>query len=57
LYRPPEPSSGDPNAAGPWRDHLRRIYPNDHLHIERWLAQRVQAPGEKINHALVLGGA
>ena len=25
-------------------------------HIVRWLAQRVQRPDEKINHALVLGG-
>src|ERR1035437_9937768 len=27
-----------------------------HEHIIKWLAHRVQKPGEKINHALVLGG-
>src|SRR5690606_26266840 len=32
------------------------IYPDAWEHIERWLAHRVQRPGEKINHALVLGG-
>ena len=29
----------------------------DWRHIINWLAHRVQRPGEKINHALVLGGA
>jgi hypothetical protein len=56
LYRAPEPTTGDAAAAGPWREHLRRIYPTDAEHIERWLAHRIQRPGEKINHALVLGG-
>lgn len=57
LYRPPTIVHGDPSKAGPWIEHLRRIYPDDAAHIERWLAQRVQQPGVKINHALVLGGA
>lgn len=56
LYREPPVQVGDPAAAGPWLDHLRRVYPDDARHIERWLAHRVQRPGEKINHALVLGG-
>jgi hypothetical protein len=56
LYREPPMHVGDPTAAGPWLDHLRRVYPADAEHIERWLAHRVQLPGEKINHALVLGG-
>jgi Family of unknown function (DUF5906) len=56
LYRPPILPFGDASAVGPWLDHLRRIYPNDADHIVRWLAQRVQRPAEKINHALVLGG-
>ena len=56
LYKPPLliPRAG---PVKPWRDHLRTIYPSDADHIERWLAHRVQRPGEKINHALVLGGA
>lgn len=57
LYRAPNPSRGDPKKAGPWRDHLRRVYPAEAGHIERWLAHRVQRPGYKCNHALVLGGS
>lgn len=56
-YRPPAALAGDPAGAVYWRDHLRYIYPNDAEHIEKWLAQRVQQPGNKINHALVLGGS
>ena len=56
LYRPPQQSLGDPSLAGPWLDHLERIYPREATHIAMWLAQRVQRPGEKLNHALVLGG-
>jgi hypothetical protein len=60
LYRGPSPGRilGEASSAGPWLDHLRRVYPSPVAeHIERWLAHRVQRPGEKINHALVLGGA
>src|SRR5262249_10929402 len=58
LYREPRLELGDGEKAGPWRDHLAAVYtPDDAAHIERWLAHRVQRPGEKINHALVLGGA
>jgi hypothetical protein len=55
LYKPPEikPRAGD---ASPWVDHIRRIYPMDADHIINWLAHCVQRPGDKINHALVLGG-
>ena len=57
LYRPPEIKLGDSKAAGPWLEHLEKIYPEDCVHIALWLAHRVQRPEEKINHALVLGGA
>jgi hypothetical protein len=57
LYRGPTIEPGDPNRAQPWIDHIDRIYPDDCGHIIRWLAHRVQRPGDKINHALVLGGA
>jgi hypothetical protein len=57
LYRPPRLELGDPNAAGPWLEHVHAIFPEDAAHIMSWLAQRVQLPAEKINHALVLGGA
>jgi len=55
LYRPPalRPIPGD---VQPWLDHLRTIYPDDDEHILRWLAQRLQQPAVKINHALALGG-
>jgi hypothetical protein len=55
-YRPPivVPSDADPSH---WLNHLQRIYPNDADHLIKWFAQRIQHPGEKINHALVLGGA
>jgi hypothetical protein len=55
LYRPPMLIRRRGNIA-PWRDHLYRIYPDEAEHMEKWLAQRVQRPQQKINHALVLGG-
>lgn len=56
LYRPPALKHGDPGKAGAWLEHVKRVYPDDAEHIIHWLAHRVQRPGEKINHALVLGG-
>jgi hypothetical protein len=55
-YRPPRIQAGDASKAGPWLDHVRKIYPDDANHTITWLAHRVQRPHEKINHALVLGG-
>lgn len=57
LYRPAVIVPGDPAKAAPWLDHIRFIYPDEADHIISWLAHRVQRPQEKINHALVLGGA
>jgi hypothetical protein len=56
LYQPPIVSHGDAAAVGRWLEHVNLIYPTDAEHIIAWLAHRVQRPGEKINHALVLGG-
>jgi hypothetical protein len=56
-YRPPTLPHGDASQAGPWINHIRYVYPDDAEHMFNWLAHRVQRPGEKINHALVLGGA
>jgi hypothetical protein len=56
LYRPPTIHHGNAAMAQPWVDHVRKVYGEDAGHIIRWLAHRVQRPGEKINHALVLGG-
>jgi len=55
-YRPPLPPTGNPEQAGKWLDHIEALYPNDHRHVVNWFAHRVQHPGIKINHALVLGG-
>lgn len=56
LYQPPLPCNGNAHDVQPWLDHLARIYPDDAYHLVRWLAHRAQRPGEKINHAIVLGG-
>lgn len=56
-YRPPLEMPGDASLAGPWIDHIKKIYPEDAEHILDWCAHRVQTPGDKVNHALVLGGA
>lgn len=57
LYRPPMEIEGDENLAKPWLDHLHRVYPAEADHIIKWLAHRIQFPGDKCNHALVLGGS
>ena len=56
-YRPPAAFVGDPDKAGPWVDHLRAVYPDEAEHIMDWAAHRIQKPEEKVNHALVFGGA
>src|SRR5262249_31155880 len=43
-------------GRGSWLRHVHQIYPNEADHIIMWFAHRVQRRGEKINHALVLGG-
>jgi hypothetical protein len=59
LYRPP--LVRPPPVLGfdvkPWLDHVRYIFPEEAGHIVKWLAHRIQRPEEKINHAIVLGGA
>ncbi|MBR1193973.1 primase-helicase family protein [Bradyrhizobium sp. AUGA SZCCT0160] len=57
LYRAPAVINGDARRADKWREHLRTVYAAEADHIEQWLAQRVQRPGVKVNHALVLGGS
>jgi hypothetical protein len=56
LYLPPRIAPGDVAAATPWLDHLHQLYPEDGDDIINWLAHRLQRPGQKPNHALVLGG-
>jgi hypothetical protein len=47
---------GNAQEAQRWLDHVRKVFGDDANHIVNWLAQRVQRPQDKINHALVLGG-
>ena len=58
VYNRYRPSVIVPSNAivSPWLNHLRRIYPDDADHLIKWFAHRIQRPGEKVNHALVLGG-
>jgi hypothetical protein len=56
LYRPPTIKLGDARKAGPWLDHVRKVYPSDADHIITWLAHCRQRPQDKINHSIVLGG-
>ncbi len=56
LFRPAELPAGNASAAGPWIEHVRKVYPEDADHIFNYLAFKLQHPGVKINHALVLGG-
>lgn len=57
LYRPSTIELGNAAEAGPWIDHLHKVYPDGAEHITRFLAHRVQHPEQKINHALMLGGS
>jgi hypothetical protein len=57
LYRPPIVKPGNAAQAGPWLDHVNKVFGACRHHIVRWLAHRVQHPQDKINHGLVLGGA
>ena len=56
---PPRIEPGDAAKAAPWIEHVHKILNSGHdaRHCIAWLAHRVQFPKEKINHALVLGGA
>ena len=55
LYRPPSITARAGDVT-PWLELMRKVFPNEADHVMFWLAQRVQRPHEKINHALVLAG-
>jgi hypothetical protein len=55
-YRPPQDTAGEAKRANRWVDHVHRLYPNDAEHLLGWFACRVQHPGNKINHGLIIGG-
>jgi hypothetical protein len=55
LYFPADTISGDASKAAPWLELGRILWGDDLDHLLDWLAFRVQFPGIKINHSLVLG--
>jgi hypothetical protein len=57
LYRPPVIVRGADDDISWWQGHLYELWPNEADHIEKYFAHRVQLPGEKINHGLLLCGA
>jgi hypothetical protein len=57
LYRPPLIIPGDPGQAAIWLELIKKVFGDYADHIVRWLAHRLQRPHEKVNHALVFGGA
>ncbi len=57
-YDPPDIDySRKAKDAQPWLDHVALIYPHDWQHLVKYFAHKVQHPGVKIMHAIVLGGA
>jgi hypothetical protein len=46
----------DKEPAARWLDLVYHVYPDDAPHIIKFLAHRVQHPGTKINHGLLLFG-
>lgn len=57
TYTPPDQVLGNPNDVDPFLEHVLTVYPSEVDHVLDWLAHRAQRPADKINHALVLGGA
>jgi hypothetical protein len=56
LYKPPQIIPATIREVRFWRDHLHALWPDEAGHIQCWQAHRTQRPGEKVNHALFLGG-
>lgn len=57
-YEAPELLDGDPKDIALWWHHIVRLYGQEQAeHLVKWFAHRVQRPGEKVNHALVLSGS
>lgn len=56
TYQPPTIKHGDAAQAGPFVDLWFKMYPDDADHILDYMAFKVQNPGKKINHGIVLFG-
>lgn len=57
LYLPPRIPTGNAEGAGRWLELLEKLYPEEANELLDWMAHRVQQPEQKVNHAIVLGGA
>jgi hypothetical protein len=57
FYKEPVVAPGDASKAGPWIELVKKIFPDEHAHIIAYFAHRVQQPGDKVNHALLLIGS
>ncbi len=56
VYKPPKLKHGDASQAGPWLELVHNVYREEAEHLIAYFAHRVQCPGIKPNHGLVLGG-
>jgi Bifunctional DNA primase/polymerase, N-terminal/Primase C terminal 2 (PriCT-2)/Family of unknown function (DUF5906) len=57
FYKRPSLIPGDARLAGPWLDVVDLVVGDNRPHVVAWLAHRYEKPHEKINLALVIGGA
>jgi phage/plasmid primase-like uncharacterized protein len=55
-YQPPIIKPSDASKAGRWIELWHKLYPTEADHIIKYLAFKIQRPGVKINHGLLLGG-
>jgi len=55
---PPQHSAGDPEKAGPWIRHVKKLFPSEreHNYFFDYCAHMIQRPEEKCNAAIVLSG-
>ena len=55
---PPLAKGGDAAMAGPWIDHVKRLWPNEdeHEYFFNYCAHMLQHPDEKCNASIVLSG-
>lgn len=58
LYRPPTIELGDARLAGPFLDHVRKVFnkPGDADQFLDYMAHRAQHPGKKARFALLIAG-
>lgn len=57
-YRPPPRAKGDGARAGPWIEHVKKLWPDpkEHEYFFDYCAHMAQRPHEKCNAAVVLSG-